>query len=59
MDLINDVNFWRESITLAAFALFIGITAWAYSKKRNTEFYEISDFVVQDDDTHGLVERST
>ncbi|MCE2744636.1 MAG: hypothetical protein LW710_01860 [Burkholderiales bacterium] len=58
MNYLNDVNFWRELITLGAFGLFIGISLWAYSKKRNTEFAEISDFVVQDDDTSGYEVRS-
>ena len=58
MNYLNDVNFWRELITLGAFGLFIGISLWAYSKKRNTDFAEISDFVVQDDDTSGYEVRS-
>lgn len=58
MDMFSDVNFWREAITVGAFALFLSITAWAYSRKRKTEFAEISNFVVQDDDTTNLQERS-
>lgn len=58
MNVFSDVNFWREVITLAAFVLFIGIGLWAYSKKRDAEFSQISNFVVLDDDTHSLVERS-
>jgi cbb3-type cytochrome oxidase subunit 3 len=58
MNYFSDVNFWRELITLGAFGLFIGISLWAYSKKRNSEFAEISDFVVQDDDTSGYEVRS-
>lgn len=58
MDFFSDVNFWRELITLGAFGLFIGISVWAYSKKRKAEFSEISDFVVQDDDTTGFEVRS-
>lgn len=58
MNYLNDVNFWREAITVGGFALFLGITFWAYSRKRKTEFAEISSFVVQDDDTTTLQERS-
>lgn len=58
MDLLSDVNFWRESITVGAFGLFLGISVWAYSRKRNKEFAQISDFVVQDDDTTVIVERT-
>ena len=58
MSYLNDVNFWRESITVGAFGLFLGIAVWAYSRKRKTEFAEISDFVVQDDDSTVIVERS-
>lgn len=58
MDLFNDVNFWREAITVGAFGLFLGITVWAYSQKRITEFAQISDFVVQDDDTTDMAEGS-
>lgn len=58
MDLFNDVNFWRESMTVGAFGLFLGITVWAYSRKRNTEFVGISNFVVQDDDSTATVEGS-
>jgi cbb3-type cytochrome oxidase subunit 3 len=58
MSMLSDVDFWRQFITVAAFALFIGITVWAYSRRRKDEFSEISNFVVQDDDTTGFVERS-
>ncbi|MAZ10219.1 MULTISPECIES: CcoQ/FixQ family Cbb3-type cytochrome c oxidase assembly chaperone [unclassified Limnobacter] len=58
MDMLNDVNFWRQAITVGAFALFLGITFWAYSRKRKTEFSKISDFVVQDDDSTTIAERS-
>lgn len=58
MDMINDVNFWREAITVGAFGLFAAITAWAYSQKRHIEFAEISDYVVQDDDTSGFEVRT-
>ena len=58
MDMINDVNFWREAITVGAFGLFAAITVWAYSRKRHSEFAEISDYVVQDDDTSGFEERT-
>ena len=58
MDMFNDVNFWRESITVGAFGLFICITVWAYSRKRKSEFAEISDFVLQDDDRSVIVEKS-
>ncbi|HEX4856483.1 MAG TPA: hypothetical protein VFV28_06690 [Limnobacter sp.] len=57
MDIISDVNFWREFITVGAFALFTGITTWAYSKKRKPEFAAISQQVVQDNDTTGFEER--
>lgn len=58
MDMINDVNFWRELITVGAFALFTAITVWAYSRKRKSEFAEISNHVLQDNDTIGFEERS-
>jgi hypothetical protein len=57
MDMISDVNFWREFITVGAFALFAGIACWAYSQKRKPEFAAISQQVVQDDDTTGFEER--
>lgn len=57
MDMISDVNFWREFITVGGFALFSGIAGWAYSQKRKPEFAAISQHVVQDDDTTGFEER--
>ncbi len=57
MNYLSDVNFWREAITVGAFGLFLGIAVWAYSQKRKAEFAEISDFVLQDDDSTVIAER--
>jgi cbb3-type cytochrome oxidase subunit 3 len=56
--MISTVNFWRELITVTAFLLFLGITVWAYSKKRKKEFNQINELVIQDDDTSEFVEGS-
>ena len=53
MDLLSDVMFWREALTVAAFGLFVGIALWAYSRSRKADFDDASTRVVQDDDTTG------
>ncbi|MCQ8895572.1 hypothetical protein NQT62_03835 [Limnobacter humi] len=49
--MLSDVMFWREVITVGAFGLFVGIVMWSYSRKRNTEFQEVSMRVIHDDDS--------
>lgn len=55
MELLSDVMFLREATTVGAFGLFIAIFMWAYSRNRKAEFDEVSDFVIQDDDTLGAL----
>ncbi len=57
MNLFSDPNFWRELITVLAFALFIGISIWAYRAGRRADFKRACARVVLDDDIPGGKER--
>jgi cbb3-type cytochrome oxidase subunit 3 len=50
MNILTDVMFWREAITVGAFGLFLGICFWAYSKKQIDEFEKAAAIVFIDDD---------
>ncbi|MFN4327509.1 MAG: hypothetical protein ACK4FF_01425 [Limnobacter sp.] len=50
MNLLSDVMFWRELLTVLALGLFLGISAWAYSVKRQDEFEAVSALLMADDD---------
>jgi cytochrome c oxidase cbb3-type subunit 4 len=45
-----DINDLRTVITVLAFAAFIGIVFWAYSRKRKREFDEAANLPFREDD---------
>lgn len=44
-----DIGFIRGLVTLLVFVLFIGIVAWAYSKRRKKDFDEAASLPLKDD----------
>ncbi|PXW98731.1 cytochrome c oxidase cbb3-type subunit 4 [Sphaerotilus hippei] len=46
-----DVNFLRSMVTVGFFAAFLGIIAWAYSKKNRQDFDDAAALPFQADDT--------
>jgi len=44
-----DINTLRAATTLVSFVLFIGILAWAYSKRRTEEFTEAANLPFEQD----------
>jgi len=44
-----DINVLRAIATLASFVLFIGIMAWAYSKRRAQDFTEAANLPFEQD----------
>jgi cytochrome c oxidase cbb3-type subunit 4 len=50
MNILSDVMFWREAITVGAFGLFLGICFWAYSKRQKDEFENAAAIVFIDED---------
>jgi cytochrome c oxidase cbb3-type subunit 4 len=44
-----DINFLRALLTVAAFACFIGIAWWAYSRKRRERFKEAANLPFADE----------
>ena len=45
-----DVNTLRSAVTVVTFILFIGILAWALSKRRQAEFEEAAQLPFGQDD---------
>lgn len=58
MESLNDVMFWRETLTVFCFCLFLSICLWAYSKNRKKEFEDISELVILDNDTDWSLSES-
>lgn len=46
---INDLRSWH---TVAMFVIFIGIIAWAWSKKRKKSFDDAANLPFADEDQH-------
>jgi len=46
-----DVNFLRSLVTVAFFAIFLGIIAWAYSKKNRQDFEDAAAVPFLDEGT--------
>jgi cytochrome c oxidase cbb3-type subunit 4 len=44
-----DINFLRSIATLLSFVVFIGIMAWAYSKRRSNDFSEAANLPFEQD----------
>ncbi len=51
MNFLSDVMFWREAMTVFAFALFLGITAWAWSPLYKREFEKVAQELIDDQDS--------
>jgi cytochrome c oxidase cbb3-type subunit 4 len=47
-----DINDFRAWHTLVSLLIFIGIVAWAYSKRRKTSFDEAANLPFAEDKTH-------
>lgn len=50
-DVTMDINDLRSLTTVVAFAVFLGIVAWAYSDRRKQEFDQAASLVLDDDST--------
>jgi cytochrome c oxidase cbb3-type subunit 4 len=44
-----DINTLRTLVTLASFAVFIGILCWAYSPKRSEDFSQAAQLPFEQD----------
>lgn len=44
-----DVNTFRILVTLVSFAVFIGIVAWAWSRRNRSRFDEAARLPLEDD----------
>ncbi|MDH4482611.1 MAG: cbb3-type cytochrome c oxidase subunit 3 [Rhodoferax sp.] len=44
-----DVNTLRIAVTLASFAIFIGILCWAWSRRRSQDFAEVANLPFEQD----------
>jgi cytochrome c oxidase cbb3-type subunit 4 len=45
-----DINTWRSIVTLLAFAAFIGIVVWAWSRRNQASFEEAAQLPFRQDD---------
>jgi cytochrome c oxidase cbb3-type subunit IV len=53
-----DINDVRSLITVASFAAFVGIVAWAYGSKRKARFEEAARSVLDDSDEEGVIGKT-
>ena len=44
-----DINLLRSIVTVAAFAVFIGIVVWAWSSRNRTRFEEAAQLPFEED----------
>ena len=46
-----DINFLRSAVTVAAFAVFVGILVWAYLPARRQAFDEAAAIPLKDEES--------
>ncbi|MEY2862129.1 MAG: hypothetical protein RLZ68_1262 [Pseudomonadota bacterium] len=44
-----DINILRAAVTVVSFAVFLGIVAWAWSKRRANDFDEAANLPFEQD----------
>lgn len=49
MSAAMDINTLRIAVTLVSFVLFVGIVAWAWSRRRESEFEAAAQLPFQDE----------
>lgn len=49
-----DINTIRQAVTLASFAIFIGIVLWAWSGSNRQRFKEAAQLPFEEDDDIGV-----
>lgn len=52
-----DMGFVRGLITLVLLVLFIGLCAWAWSRKRKKDFEEAAELALDEEDRSGPVAK--
>lgn len=54
-----DINVMRSAVTVVSLLIFLGIVAWAWSKRNRAAFEDAANLPFQDEQSSAAVERTS